>query len=391
MSLNSVVISSWGAVYSTLDEKDLVKAAFNDHDLSHYPEPEWHKLHESIPKSEQYLMGPHAIKACLAVERSFMRAKLWTKRNSLRAKGQSNRHPRAAIVAGTSLGMLGSMIKHQEKNLEKSDPYTLARLRGNSIAAPLAIRFGLGAGDFSLSAASATGGQAIWLAAQLIQLKVADLVVVVSADMGKNCSFTQRAMDAMGVVASSLNSRPLSSERNGMRPVDAAAAIILESESHAVQRGFKPMMRWTGGAVKNDCHHLITPHPQALALEEAILESLQYQSKIDWLALHATGTKAWDSIETSLMKKIFGRDLPHISAFKRSFGHSLGSACLLSIAMIAEGLCNQTLPKLPDNIDPNFDLEFTTPKNFKIQHAMNWSVGMGGSVAVNLFETYDAD
>lgn len=391
MSINSVVISSWGAIYGSSSDDELVHAAFNDQDLCANFTPCWKDLEKKIPKIEQTLMGTHTLKACLAIEKAFKKAGLWQARNSLRAKGERYRHPRAAIIAGSSLGMLSAIVQAQEQKNEGLSPYTLSKLRGNSIAAPLAIRFGLGAGDFSLSAASATGGQAVWLAAQLIQLKVADLVVVVSADADKNCHFTEQALNAMGVVASTLNSLPLSRERDGMRPMDASAALILESEAHAMQRGFTPLARWTCGAVKNDCYHLITPEPQALGLAEAVKECLKPNQIIDWLSLHATGTKAWDSIEINLIKNIFSGQTPHISAFKRSFGHCLGSACLLSIAMLAEGLANQILPKLPKNIDPEFNLNLNLSKKNKAQNAMNWSVGMGGSIAVNVFEIFDAN
>lgn len=389
MSLNQVVLSSWSAVFSSFTEAQLTQAAFNDHDISAYGQ---HDLtHESkfLSEHEQILMGPQALQACLAVEKVFKRAKLWTERNLLRGKGKRFRHSRAAIIAGSSVGMIGPTINTQQQNLEKFHPYTLSKLRGNSIAAPLAIRFGLGAGDFSLSAASATGGQAVWLAAKLIQLNIADVVVVVCADVSKNSGFTQKALNAMGSVASSFSSRPLCSQRDGMRPVDASAAMILESELHATQRGFKPMARWIGGAIKNDCHHLIAPQPDALGLEEAVKEAfstIPTEQSIDWLALHATGTKAWDFIEAHLVTKLFGQHLPHISAFKRTFGHALGSACLLSMAMVAEGLANQILPKLPQDIDPSLNLNLANINKTQAKTAMNWSVGMGGTVAVNLFE-----
>ncbi len=336
-------------------------------------------------------MGSHALKACITIEKVLKNANLWHERNLLRGKGERFRHPRAAIIAGSSLGMIDSLSDIEFQNKEKLHPYTLSKLRGNSIAAPLAIRFGFGAGDFSLSAASATGGQAVWLAAQLIKLNVADIVIVVSSDISNHSIFTRNALQAMGAVASSLSSRPLCAQRDGMRPVSASAALIFESETHALKRGIRPMARWTGGAVRNDCHHLIAPEPQAKGLEEAVKEVLSLPENIDWLSLHATGTKSWDAIESQLVKKIFKQDLPHISAFKRTFGHALGSACLLSIAMIAEGLANKNLPKLPSNIDPALQLNLNNINKTVAKKAMNWSVGMGGSVAVNLFESYEND
>jgi 3-oxoacyl-(acyl-carrier-protein) synthase len=124
-----------------------------------------------------------------------------------------------------------------------------------------------------------------------------------------------------------------------------------------------------------------------MGLEEAVREVLKSNQSIYWLALHATGTKVWDSIEMGLVSKIFGEQIPHLSAFKRTFGHALGSACLLSIAMIAEGLANQRLPVLPHPIDPAFNLSFPKASLTHAKRAMNWSVGMGGTVAVNLFES----
>jgi 3-oxoacyl-[acyl-carrier-protein] synthase II len=391
MVFNDVVISSWGALFGDYSEHQLVEAAFQDKDLAFHAHSNLDTLIETIPEKERQLIGPHALKACLAVEKAMSKAQLWRERNCLRGKGQRFRQPRAAIIAGSSLGMIGSILQAHQESSEKLHPYTLSKLRGNSIAAPLAIRFGFGAGDFSLSAASATGGQAIWLGSQLIRSNIADVVVVVCADVSKSSKFAERALKAVGAVASSFHSRPLCAKRDGMRPIDASVAIVLESAAHAAQRKFQPLARWVGGSVKNDCHHLIAPEPNALGLEEAVHEALSQMKKdttIDWLSLHATGTKAWDFIEANLIHKLFSPELPHISAFKRTFGHTLGSGCLLSIAMLAEGLQQGRLPIIPQEIDPAFNLNLS-PKT-KAKRAMNWSAGMGGTVAVNILESYHA-
>lgn len=388
---NNVVVSAWSAIFGSLTDLELFDAAFKDDDLTHHIQPDTSRLPQIISKHEQVLMGTHALNACMAIEQAFLKAQLWKERNLLRGKGKRFRHSRAAIIAGSSLGMIKAVTDAKQNPAEKIHPYTLSKVRGNSISAPLAIRFGLGAGDFSLSAASATGGQAIWLAAQLIKLNVADIVVVVCSDISKGSEFTENALNAIGAVASSSSSRPLCSNRDGMRPIEASAAVILESESHAIKRGFRPLARWIGGAIKNDCHHLIAPEPNGKGLEEAFVETmsnLKNNTTIDWLSLHATGTKAWDQIEASLVNKLFATKIPHISAFKRTFGHTLSSACLLSISMIAEGLSKQKLPQLPQFIDPKLNLKLNTQNIAFAKTAMNWSVGMGGTVAVNLFEHY---
>lgn len=150
MVFNDVVISSWGALFGDYSEHQLIEAAFQDKDLAFHAHSNLDTLIETIPEKERQLIGPHALKACLAVEKAMSKAQLWRERNSLRGKGQRFRQPRAAIIAGSSLGMIGSILQAHQESSEKLHPYTLSKLRGNSIAAPLAIRFGFGAGDLVL-------------------------------------------------------------------------------------------------------------------------------------------------------------------------------------------------------------------------------------------------
>ena len=390
--LNEVTLSAWGAVYNDLDEKTLVEAAFNDSDIVHEIGTKKEDLTDLLPVCELKLLGPHAKLATLAVERAWQKANLTAKRNLLRGNGERLRLPKAAVVAGSSIGMIEPVIEASRSQSKKLSPYTLSKTRGNSIAAPIAIRYGLGAGDFSVSAASATSGQAIWLAAQLIRSGTANLVVVVCSDILSD--FTYKALNAVGATSNSLIKRPMTADRDGMRPVQASVALIMESKEHALSRGHTPMACWLGGAVKNDCYHLIKPEQNFIALKEAFAETLVQAnytaSMIEWLSLHATGTRVWDEIEANLVNELFAGHTPHLSAFKRTFGHTLGSSCLLSTAMIAEGLATERLPILPNDIDLGFDLCLPKVPSEKANCAMNWSAGMGGTVTVNLFEKYDA-
>ncbi len=363
----------------------MVEAAFNDLDLV----PGLISVEDQsyLPEDESHLLAPHTLKAMLAVERAWAKANLGQQRNFLRGKDKKFRDPRAAVVAGTitgSLGLFDFSIPHI------FDHYTSSKIRGNALAAPIAIRFGLGAGDFSLSAASATGGQALWMGANLIKMGVADIVVVVCVELMS--PFIKNVLSAMGVLSISGTARPLTFERDGMRPVESAVALVLESEEHAKKRQHTPLARWICGSVKNECYHLLAPEPNTAALREAVIDSLKFLkgdlSKIDWISLHATGTKVWDALEIKLIKELFGKKPPHLSAFKRTFGHGRSTACLIAVAMIAEGLEKNRLPVLPQDIDPNFNLDLSLVHNTKASYAMHWSAGMGGTIAVNLFEPW---
>jgi 3-oxoacyl-[acyl-carrier-protein] synthase II len=386
-SSRDVVVSSWGAVYGDFSEFALTRAAFEDVDLLPHVLPCSSTRYDDISTREKKIFTPNLLSPLLAIEKAWENAKLCDDRNELLSKHINVRHPKTAIVAGSSLGMLDNVSQQLEQIPSKLSPYTMSRLRGNSMTVPFAIRFGLGAGDFSLSAASATGGQAMWMAGNLIQLGAADQVVALCTDT-LNSTLTRQALQAMGATAKSTHSRPLTCTRSGMRPMSASAAIILETAESACKRNHTPLARWLGGSIKNECYHVVAPEPTGNALKEAHAEILGKTgletSNIDWLSMHATGTKVWDSIEAHVIKALFGETLPHLSAFKRTFGHTLSVAGILETAMLVEGLSSGCLPQWPDDIDPAFNLK--KPSHVTTaRHAMSWGIGMGGTVAMNLF------
>lgn len=176
---------------------------------------------------------------------------------------------------------------------------------------------------------------------------IVDLVVVVCAELTND--FTNQLAKRMGVKPTSNKELPLSSQRDGMRSIEGAVALIVESEDHAKKS-------WISGSVKNECFHLLAPDVTMRTLKEAFIETIDsvglQPSQIDWLSLHATGTRVWDPLEIGLVKKIFSKNIPHLSAFKRSFGHGRSTGCLMAAAMIVEGLKSQRLPILPQDIIP---------------------------------------
>ncbi len=385
-----VVVSAWGGAYSHFDEAALTQAAFEDKDL--FPEaiqvaPQVEAA-AFIFHAEEKIFTPNSLSALLALEKAWQRAGLSPLRNHLLKRTPKVRHPSTAIVVGSSLGSIDAIHMAFNHSDAKVTPYTLSRLRGNGIAAPLAIRFGLGAGDFVLSAASATGGQALCMAGHLIQMGMASQVAVVCVD-AIHSENTQRALNAIGATAKSEYSRPLMASRTGMRPISAAVAMILETKESAARRRHTPLAHWVGGGIQNECYHMLAPHPKGQVLQDVVHDTLKKTNRkisdIDWLSMHATGTKVWDKIEANVINTLFKQKKPHISAFKRTFGHTLGAAGVLEAAMLAEGLSARKLPKFPENIDTALSLA-PTPRS-SAQHAMSFGIGLGGTVAVNLFET----
>ncbi len=381
-------VVSWAASYGGLDHKNLVEAGFADKDVTAYADRDDWGLLQIFDLSDESKVPLAATRAAAVLDAAWTKAGLSSARNRLDGRGDRIRHPDTALVVGSSLALADEACRATENRGKRLSPFALSKLRGNALTAPLAIRFGLGGGSHCVSAASATGGAAVVHAANLIRTRQAERVVVVCLDEMRHNIITS-GLGSTGASSVSEKSQPLSEDRSGMRPISAAVAMILETDRSCQARGQCSMARWLGGCVRHDCHHLMVPMPSGDALIEASVSSLEQAglttSAIDWVSLHATGTRIWDDLEIRCAKRLFGPQLPHLSAFKRSFGHTMGAAGLLEAGLLCEGLAARRVPPWPYPTDPA--LELTRP--LKIQeyatNAMMWSAGMGGDVAANIF------
>jgi 3-oxoacyl-(acyl-carrier-protein) synthase len=267
-------------------------------------------------------------------------------------------------------------------------PYSLSRWRGNSTAAAVALRFGGGGADFSTNAASATGAQTLYLAAMLVRSGVLDAVVAVAADEAPTQGVLT-AMESNRSVAHSSEARPLGVLRKGMKPCEGAACLILESESHALARGAKPIAEWLDGAAGHEARHFLAPDPEGEVLGELLGQILGRPVPGDaekyWALLHATGTPRFDGIEISRLRRFFGGSLPWITAVKRTTGHALGASGMIEAVLAVEGLRLRKVPCWPSSTDPALALDASRPANPpQPESALLIGQGMGGTVVLNL-------
>lgn len=345
----------------------------------------------ALSRADALILARHQLLALSVVESAWRSAGLPDHRNRLRGEGAKHRNSRFGCVSGSSLGGLAAMEVETASPKYRPSPYSLTRWRGNSITAVTTLRYGLGAADFSINAASATGAQALFLAGMMIRSGLADLVVATAADVSQP-PLLRETMVRNGSVAKNHASLPLSSSRSGMRPAEGAGCLILESEDHASARGATFIAEWVGGSCANEACHLMAPDDSAFLLEESI-RSLGNQylspgsglSRIDWLSLHATGTSRFDKAEMGCLKRLFPEKLPWISALKRITGHALGASGLIEASLLAEGLNRGEVPPWPSLIDPALGLDGMKPVDLsRPELALQIAQGMGGTLVLNL-------
>ena len=189
-----------------------------------------------LDSGDARIVGRHQLLALAVMETAWRQAGLDPQRNRLRGQSSKIRRPRFGCFSGTSTGELACLLEEID---QRPLPYSLGRWRGNSIGAGVSIRFGLGGGEYSMNAASATGAQALQLAGSLISAGVIDAAAVVAADPVPP-TLLREAMTTNGSVSEQRTGGPLQPGRDGMTPVEGAACILLESASHATTRGGTP-------------------------------------------------------------------------------------------------------------------------------------------------------
>ena len=278
----------------------------------------------------------------------------------------------AGTYIGTSLGGTPELESAYQAffsgNWKKIPALSVIRGMPNSIANHIAIAFGIGGPNSTISNACVSSAEAIGNAYQQIsrgQLAVAlcggTESLVWESIMAAWCKL--RVMSTQNENPAGA-SRPFDKTRDGMVMADGAGIIILEELHHAQARGANIYAEILGFGASCDAHHVTAPNSQgqARAIHAALDDARVATSDIQYINAHGTGTQLNDLTETETIKTVFGKhayDIP-ITAQKAMTGHAIGAAGVMEI--IATSLSLQHDILLPtinlNEPDPQCDLDY---------------------------------
>jgi 3-oxoacyl-(acyl-carrier-protein) synthase len=191
--------------------------------------------------------------------------------------------------------------------------------------------------------------------------------------------------------------RPFSADRDGLVLGEGAGILVLESESHALQRGAHILAEIKGYGASADSNHLTQPSQTGpvMAMRRALKDAELTLDDIDYINAHATGTEWNDQNETRAIKEVFGQrayDIPVVGN-KAALGHSIAGSGALELIGCILSLRDQVVPptinyKVPD---PECDLDYVTEgkRSLHLQRVMSNSFAFGGSNAVLIVGTYE--
>lgn len=312
----------------------------------------------------------------------------------------------AGTYIGTSLGGHPEMeVGYKSfftEHWKKIPPLSVIRCMPNSVANHIAIAFGLGGPNSTISNACVSSAEAIGNAYQQIARGTISTAIcggteslVWESVMAAWCKL--RVMSTQNETPQNA-SRPFDLHRDGMVMADGSGILILEELGQARARGAKIIAEIIGFGASCDASHITAPSSpgQVRAISAALDDARLSPDDIHYINAHGTGTPLNDSTETMTIKTVFGSkayDIP-ITAQKAMTGHSIGASGAMEI--IATSLSIQNNLLLPtinlNNPDPDCDLDYipNTARARSIDIALSNHFAFGGANAALLLRRYIA-
>jgi 3-oxoacyl-[acyl-carrier-protein] synthase II len=312
---------------------------------------------------------------------------------------------RAGVYWGTGLGGATS-IEDSYRKLFAVDgrvrPTAVVLGMSNAAAAHVSIDLGLRGPILNVATACSSSASAIGEAFRALRAGDADVIVAGGSEALVTLG-NLRAWDAMQALAHAdpcdpaRSCKPFSANRTGVVLGEGAAALVLERESRARQRGATILAEIVGYGNAADARGMSQPDPdgQARAMRAALGDARIVPGDVDYLNAHGTGTLVGDEAETVAIRRAFGTDATYlpISSTKALHGHLMGAT---GAAELVASICAMQSSVLPPTahlecVDPACDLDYVpnVARDARTDVVMSSSFGFGGMNAVLVARRYN--
>jgi 3-oxoacyl-[acyl-carrier-protein] synthase II len=256
---------------------------------------------------------------------------------------------RLGVAVTSGIGGIGSTLAAydilNEKGWQRISPFTVPMLMPNGSAGWISMELGAHAGAHSLVSACASGAEAIGYGIDMIRSGRADVVMAGGTEaaimpLNIGAFAVMRAMSTRNDEPE-LASRPFDKARDGFVLGEGAGMLVLESLSHARQRGARVYAIAAGAGYSSDAYHIAHPAPDgagvAAAIGRALADARVDPEQVVHVNAHATSTPEGDPLEAQALVRALGSaaDGVVVSSTKSMTGHLLGGAgAIESVAAI---------------------------------------------------------
>lgn len=311
------------------------------------------------------------------------------------------------MFLGSGIGGLQTLTTQHEVLLSRGpgrvSPFLVPAMITNMAAGLVSILYGARGPNLCTTSACASSAHAIGEAAETIRRGWAHVMLA----GGSEASITPLGVAAFNAAhalstrndSPATASRPFDATRDGFVMAEGAAILVLEDETHALQRGAPILAELTGYGLSADGYHITQPPENgegaARAMQLALTHANLAPTAIDYINAHGTSTPVGDIAETQAIKQVFGEHayrLP-VSSSKSQFGHLLGGAGAIEAAVCVLALHHQLVPPTINlhTPDPQCDLDYVphTARPAPINTALSNSFGFGGHNVTLIMQRYE--
>ncbi|WP_233831598.1 beta-ketoacyl-[acyl-carrier-protein] synthase family protein [Paraburkholderia sp. ZP32-5] len=291
---------------------------------------------------------------------------------------------RIGVVLGTSTSGIEAAetaFVYYAQAGELPDNFNYRQMEIGTAAPFAAAALGVQGPAFTISTACTSSAKAFASARRLLQLQLADAIVVGGVD--SLCELTVQGFASLEST-SSVRTNPMSRNRCGINVGEGAAVFLMSRDEAPV--------RLAGLGESSDAHHISAPDPRGvggeLALTGALADAGIAASALGYVNLHATATQKNDEMEANLMARVFPEGVA-ASGTKPLTGHQLGAAGATELGFAWLTLARDDVSLPPHLWDgeadpglPALDLVQHArylPRGAGTQYAMSNSFAFGGS------------
>ncbi len=311
-----------------------------------------------------------------------------------------------AIVVGSGIGGLTTMFEQAKVLIESGpsrvSPFLVPMMISDMAGAQISIALGVKGLNICTTSACSSSSDAVGVAYELVKRGGAAAALAGGSESIIN-QLGISAFNALKALSTrnsepKLASRPFDAERDGFIIGEGACILVLESLTHAQERGANILAEIMAYGASADAFHITQPandgEGAARAMQLALSKAGLTPGDIDYINAHGTSTQLNDKAETMAIKAVFG-DYAHrvpISSTKSMTGHLIGASGAVEAAICTMVIQSGIIPPTINltHPDPECDLDYVPNVSRKAQvtTVLSNSFGFGGHNSVLILRKY---
>ena len=315
-------------------------------------------------------------------------------------------YDRAGVVIGTGVGGIQTLEEQhstiENRGARRVSPQFVPKMISNIAGGHLALRWSLKGPNQTVTSACASATDAIGIAMRLILSGDADIMIT----GGTEASITPLTIAGFANMRalSQFNSdpqkasRPFDNDRDGFVLGEGSGMLVIETETHAKNRGAEILAELAGYGSSDDAFHITQPSPGGKgaykAMERAIINAGINVDQVDYINAHGTSTPFNDKNESQAIQSLFKNHSKKIkvSSTKSMTGHLLGAAGGIEAVALVKSINEKIIPPTInyETPDPECTLDYVPnqSQDYRIESALSNTFGFGGHNAVICMKKY---